>query len=136
MAAKDFADDIGQNGIESTVGSKGDTLNDRLQKYGTPQISMSQSNLYEQDKAMNILIDALVADGNPKRTSRAHILSPMHGRIGVSIAPHKTRKFVTIIVYCGYFHRKGEESVLDRAMKMWSQEPIPKPPVHSFPEGT
>ena len=120
MAAKDFADDIGQNGIENTVGSKGDTLNDRLQKYGTPQIAMSQSNIYEQDKAMNILIDALVSDGDVNRAKRTHLFSPMHGRIGVAIAPHKTRKFVTIIVYCGYFYRKGEESVLDRAMKDWS----------------
>ena len=78
---------------------------------------------------MNILIAMLVSDGDQNRSKRANLFSPMHGRIGVAIAPHKTRKFVTVIVYCGFFYRKGEESILDKAMQHWMKEPIPPAPL-------
>jgi hypothetical protein len=63
-----------------------------------------------------MLLEALICDGDPNRSARFDIFNPLHNVIGIHTGDHSTEKKVTCIVYCGWFTKNGEESILQKKM--------------------
>lgn len=90
---------------------------------------MAQSNIYGKDKAKDMLIEAVVCDGNPERSSRFDIFNANHNLIGICTGPHSTDKNITCIIYCGWFTRHGDKSLLQAKMQEFQASPIIPPPI-------
>ena len=75
-------------------------------------MSCSQTIVYEKKTPMDILMDMLICDGEPKRLARDNMFNHFHNFIGHYQCAHKKKGVVTVIVYVGWFTKIGEESIL------------------------
>ena len=74
-------------------------------------------------------MDLLICDGDENRLNRRNIFNPLFNQVGIFSCPHKDKKHVTVIVYCGLFTKDGEESRLDEMIQAFMAEPVPAPPL-------
>jgi len=104
IAAHDHCTDAGQTGLTSWLGSDGSNPAVRIARYGTSGPSQGQNLAYgSSQNALDIIIQLIIDDGAPTRTSRMVMLNPTYKLTGVSTCAHKTRTMMTSILYTDYY---------------------------------
>ena len=106
-AAMDHANDIGPKGQTSHDGSDGNSLSDRLKRYGAPVSSYGENLSFGQDKALDVVVQLLVDDGVPGRGHRTNIFNPAFKVLGSATGQHKAYTYMTCIDYAGGYTLPG-----------------------------
>lgn len=97
LAAKDHIRDIGINGLASHEGTDGSRMCDRIDKYGEWQISIAENIGFDDSKALDIVLNMIIDDGNNSRGHRMNIFSDDYRSVGVACGPHRDYKYATVI---------------------------------------
>ena len=61
-------------------------------------------------------MDLIVCDGDENKMNRLNLFNPNYNYVGVYTTPHKERKTMTCLVFCGYLAKDGEENLLEAQM--------------------
>jgi len=124
LAANDHCKDAGTNGLVSWLGSDESNPATRMARYGTSGPSQGQNLAYgSSHKALDIILQLLIDDGAPSRTSRLVMLNPTYELTGVASCAHKTRTMMTSILYTDYFslNNEGKNKI---SMMLQSNPPV------------
>ena len=123
-AAQAHVDDTGSQGIVGHIGSKENTLQNRLEEFGSWSECIAEALDYGSIEAFEIVSSLFIDDGLTTRPHRNALINPRFKKIGVGVGPHSEFKTVTCIVFAGDFSEKPEV------------EPIPPPggEIASIPE--
>lgn len=89
-AAQAHAEDTGKHGIFGHVGSKGQIIDDRVNKYIEKCSWVGENWNYNYFfEASDCIIDLLIDDGVPDRNHRANLFEPKYECLGIGISEHK-----------------------------------------------
>lgn len=105
-AAKEHALDNEKNSNLSHTGSDGSSPFDRLNRYGTWDITAGENIDFGSNTAEKIVVSLLIDDGVPSRGHRIALLEKEYTFIGVGSAKHKVYRTVFVIDYAGGYTEK------------------------------
>ena len=108
LAAKDHANDIGDNGLASHEGSDKSRMCDRIDRYGEWKMSIAENIAFDDDKSVDIVIGMIIDDGNKSRGHRGNLFNPDFNYLGVACAKHSKYKHVTVLNFAVDFQDKKE----------------------------
>ena len=101
LAARDQAKDQAKTGATGHIGSDHSTVTDRMNRYGTWDLSAGENINYGNNQARRIVISFLVDDGVPSREHRKNLLDGSFSFIGVAVGPHRTYGSMCVLVFAG-----------------------------------
>ncbi|OMJ86701.1 hypothetical protein SteCoe_11710 [Stentor coeruleus] len=107
-AAQAHCNDTGALGIVGHIGSRENTLQDRLEKFGKWSDCIAEALDYGSIDGFEVVLSFLVDDGLKTRPHRNALLNPRFKRIGVGMGPHSEYKTVASVVFAGEFTDKDE----------------------------
>jgi len=107
-AAQDHCNDTGSTGIVGHIGSRENTLQDRLEEFGKWNDCIAEAIDYGSIDGFEIVCSFLVDDGLSSRPHRNAILNPRFKKVGVGCGPHTEYKTVGCVVFAGEFTEKEE----------------------------
>jgi hypothetical protein len=91
QAAEEHLLDLSLNQIEGQIGSDGSTLGDRLRRYGQWSGEAMSVHSYGGNTAENLVLLAILSDGDPDRRSRTSLLSRNYEYLGIACGMHPTQ---------------------------------------------
>ena len=92
--------DAGRNGLTSWLGSDGSNPGTRIARYGTAGPSQGQNLAYGSiQTGQDIIMQLIIDDGAPLRTSRQVIFNPNYKLTGVATCAHRTRTMMASALY-------------------------------------
>jgi len=100
-AAKDHAEDLGQNGKTGHVGTDGSKMADRIERYSEWGIIIGENCSYGSKTALSVVCDLLVDEGVVTYGHRKNILSKEFNFVGVAFRPHSLYKNGCVIDFAG-----------------------------------
>lgn len=103
MAAREHVQDQSRTGRTGHSGSDGSTLLDRLDRYGSWDVSVGENISYGFGEARAIVTALLIDDGVPSRGHRNNFLDSSFRLVGVSIGPHRVYDKMCVIDFAGGF---------------------------------
>ena len=95
---------MGPKGLYGHVGSKGETIGQRIKKYGKPSGGVGENIAYGNDYAISIMAQLIVDDGLASRIHRSILLKEKLKVMGSFSGPHKEISHMTCIDYAGGFN--------------------------------
>lgn len=96
-----------------------------MAKYGTSGPSQGQNLAYgSSQNALDVIMQLLVDDGAPRRTSRHVMLNRAYSLTGIATCAHKTRTMMTSILYTDYFQLN--EVGKAKVQMLLSKNPTPR----------
>jgi uncharacterized protein YkwD len=110
-AAQGHCNDTGSLGIVGHIGSRENTLQDRLEKCGKWSDCIAEALDYGSVTGFEVVVSFLIDDGLKTRPHRNALLNPRFRRVGVGMGPHSEYKTVTSVVFAGDFTEKEEFEV-------------------------
>lgn len=112
-AAQSHCNDTGSLGIVGHIGSRENTLQDRLEKYGKWSDCIAEALDYGSVDGFEVVMSFLIDDGLKTRPHRNALLNPRFKRIGVGMGPHSEYKTLASVVFAGEFTDKDELETVD-----------------------
>ncbi|CAI2376701.1 unnamed protein product [Moneuplotes crassus] len=108
VVAKGHAQDLGENNITGHYGSKGSTMQERIEKICRWEVSIGENISYNCHEGLETVVMLLVDDGVPDRSHRINIFKPKYECLGIGIYKHPKWKNSVVINYAGeaYFLKK------------------------------
>lgn len=103
LAARDQAKDQARTGATGHTGSDHSTVTDRMNRYGTWDLSAGENIDYGNNQARRIVISLLVDDGVPSREHRKNLLDSSFRFIGVAVGSHRTYGSMCVLDFAGEF---------------------------------
>lgn len=122
-AAQSHVNDTGNSGIVGHIGSKENTLQDRLEEFGRWSDCIAEALDYGSIEGFEIVSSLFVDDGLTTRPHRNALINPRFKKLGIGIGPHSEYKTVTCLVFAGEFTDKEVTGVL-----------VPEGRIQSVPE--
>ena len=122
MAAQDHCLDAGSKGLTSWLGSDGSNPGTRINRYGSTGRAQGQNLAYgSASTGLDIIMQLLIDDGAPGRTSRRVIFNPNYKLTAIATCAHSTRTMMTSALYTDYYqlNAKGRK----RVVALLSQNP-------------
>ena len=107
-AAKDHANDIGENNLFGHDGSNGNMLSDRIERYTEWDDACSESIDLGFKTADNIILNLLIDDGSEGRNQRINLFSTKYKYIGIGCSFHKTYNHCSVFVYAKALRDLGQ----------------------------
>jgi uncharacterized protein YkwD len=107
-AAQYHCNDTGSLGIVGHIGSRENTLQDRLEKFGRWNDCIAEALDYGSVDGFEVVMAFLIDDGLKTRPHRNALLNPRFKRIGVGIGHHSEYKTVVSVVFAGEFTDKED----------------------------
>ena len=107
-AAQSHCNDTGALGIVGHIGSRENTLQDRLEKCGKWSDCIAEALDYGSVSGFEVIVSFLIDDGLKTRPHRNALLNPRFRKIGIGMGPHSEYKTVTSVVFAGDFNEKDE----------------------------
>jgi len=99
-SAQSHADDTGIHGIFGHVGSDGNIIDDRVDKYIESCDWVGENCNYNYFfEALDCIMDLLIDDGVPDRNHRTNLFEEKYVALGVGIAEHKVYDNCVVIDY-------------------------------------
>ena len=112
-AAQSHCNDTGALGIVGHIGSRENTLQDRLEKYGKWSDCIAEALDYGSVDGFEVVMSFLVDDGLKTRPHRNALLNPRFKRVGVGMGPHSEYKTVASVVFAGEFTDKDDMDTVE-----------------------
>lgn len=112
-AAQSHCNDTGSLGIVGHIGSRENTLQERLDKCGKWTDCIAEALDYGSVDGFEVVLSFLIDDGLKTRPHRNALLNSRFRRIGVGMGPHSEYKTVTSVVFAGDFTEKDEFDIPD-----------------------
>jgi len=106
LGARDLVADQGPTGRTGHFGSDGSQPWDRVNRYGSWEVTVAENVAYGYETARDVLTQLLVDDGVPERSHRANILNPEFRVVGVACGPHARYAVLCVITYAGGYTEK------------------------------
>lgn len=97
--AKEHATDTGKKGNMGHFSSSGISYETRMKKFKGIYGEMAENCDYGHEKAMNIVMNLLIDEGQGSAQHRKTILDKRYKYIGVSIQPHKKHKWTCVMEF-------------------------------------
>ena len=102
-AAQLHANDTGKAGIVGHIGSRENSLQDRLDEQGRWNDCIAEALDYGSIEGFEIISSLFIDDGLSTRPHRNALINPRFKKVGIGLAPHSEYKTVTCIVFAGDF---------------------------------
>ena len=96
QAAKDHVADTGPKGIIGHTGSNGNSMGDRMNRYGTWRSGASENISYGYNTAREIVIQLLVDDGVAGRGHRKNIMDANARYVGIAVGTHSKYRYMCV----------------------------------------
>lgn len=106
-AAEDHRKDCGPKGITSHTGSDGSSMEDRINRYGTWDITIGENISFGAKNARDIVIQLIVDDGVKSRGHRNNIFNPQFTLVGTAFGYHKDYDVMCVMGFAGLFTEKS-----------------------------
>ena len=100
-AAKDHAEDLGQNGKTGHVGTDGSRMANRIEKYAEWGEIIAENCSYGTKTALDIVCTLLIDEGVVTYGHRKNILSKDHNFVGVATSTHTLYKYSCVMDFAG-----------------------------------
>jgi len=130
IAAQDHCLDAGQNNLTSWLGSDGSNPGTRIARYGTAGPSQGQNLAYgSSNTGIDIVLQLIIDDGAPLRTSRQVIFNPNYRLTGISSCAHQTRTMMASLLYTDFY--QVNQIGMQKISELAGNNPMPVvKPVH------
>mmetsp|Transcript_22024 Transcript_22024/g.21718 ORF Transcript_22024/g.21718 Transcript_22024/m.21718 type:complete len:259 (-) Transcript_22024:41-817(-) len=112
-AAQAHCNDTGSLGIVGHIGSKENTLQDRLEYFGRWSECIAEALDYGSVDAFETVCTFLIDDGLSTRPHRNALLNQRFNKVGIGAAPHTEYKTVISLVLAGGFKDKDDLEHVD-----------------------
>jgi len=106
-AAADHRNDCGAKGIISHTGSDGSSMEDRINRYGSWDITIGENIAFGTKTARDIVIQLIVDDGVSSRGHRENIFNEQFLKVGLAYGFHKEYKTMCVMDFAAAFNEKG-----------------------------
>ncbi|CAG9312383.1 unnamed protein product [Blepharisma stoltei] len=107
-AAQAHCNDSGSLGIIGHIGSRENSLQDRLEHFGKWDECIAEALDYGSVDGFETILTFLIDDGLSSRPHRQALLNPKFNMIGIGFGPHLEYKSIGCIVYAGDFKEKDD----------------------------
>lgn len=105
-AAKEHAQDIGKHGMMSHKGTDKSSMSDRVERYGTWDISIAENIEAGNNDALRIVVNLLIDDDVKSRGHRRNIMNPEFNFVGVGMAIHTEYRYTSVMDFAGGYTDK------------------------------
>lgn len=112
-ASQAHTNDTGSLGIVGHIGSKENTLQDRLEYFGRWNECIAEALDYGSVDGFETVVTFLIDDGLSTRPHRNALLNGRFTKLGVGVSPHSEYKTVISVVLAGGFKDKDELETVD-----------------------
>lgn len=102
-AASAHANDQSTNGKTSHTGSDGSNPSQRVNRYGSWDISLGENISYGSNNGLRIVLQLAIDDGVPSRGHRRNLLNENYTVSGVGISSHPVYGYSCTIDYAGEY---------------------------------
>ena len=122
-AAKAHCDELGKpNALPKNEGAGGETVKDRLKRFGKIVHTYGQSMSFNCISAEEVVVQLLISDGNKERRHRKNLLNPEYKVVGIASGKHEEYNTMAVIDFAGGFVGLEEEDPATIAMKAYLDE--------------
>ncbi|HUF27274.1 MAG TPA: CAP domain-containing protein [Gemmatimonadaceae bacterium] len=101
LAARDHVRDQERSGGVGHSGRDGSSAADRVNRYGSWSLTLSENIAYGPPTAREVVIGLIVDDGVPGRGHRRNILDPMIAFAGIACGTHPEYRRMCVIKHAG-----------------------------------
>lgn len=109
-ASQDHCNDIGELGMLTHVGSKDETVVDRVEQYIEWDNLLCQSIEFGSKTSQEIVMSLITCDGDPTRVNRKNLLRTEINYIGAASGHHKDCEILTVIIFASEVREKSVQS--------------------------
>jgi hypothetical protein len=106
LAAKDHVNDTGSKGITGHTGSGGNSMEQRINRYGKWSGSIGENISYGNNAGREIVLQLLIDDGVSNRGHRNNILNKNFKYTGSAIGSHSKFDYLCVINYANMYVNK------------------------------
>jgi uncharacterized protein YkwD len=100
-AALEHADLQARDGSVGHVGPRGESLSQRLHRYGAFASLMGENIAYGYGDPREVVVQLIVDAGVPDRGHRANIFNPAYRDVGVACGPHPVYRVMCVTDFSG-----------------------------------
>merc|ERR1712226_1281949 len=110
------------NALPKNEGAGGETVKDRLKRFGKIVHTYGQSMSFNCMTAEEVVVQLLISDGNKERRHRKNLLNPEYKVVGIASGKHEEYYTMAVIDFAGGFVGLDEEDPATIAMKKYLDE--------------
>ena len=107
-AARDHINDVGPNGLVSTIGSDGSLPVDRIGRYANVDETWAESDIFGGLNAKEVIERLIVCDGQPTRGFRKSLFNDQLNLCGIATGKHATHDNIIQIEYVNALLKDGQ----------------------------
>jgi hypothetical protein len=105
-AADEHAARQARNGDVGHAGPRGETLSQRLNRYGAYAMLMGENIAYGYAQPREVVSQLIVDAGVPDRGHRSNIFNPLYREVGVACGPHPVYRVMCVTDFSGRLMRR------------------------------
>ena len=106
-AARDHVRDQGPTGATGHAGRDGSRAADRVARYGTWRMGLSENIAYGPPTAREVVVGLIVDDGVPDRGHRTALFDPLVKVVGVACGRHVRFQVMCVVVHAHGFEERS-----------------------------
>lgn len=105
-AAREIGEYLGQTGKVTHTSQNNQTFLQRVQKYGSWAVSISENITFSESNPKEIILNYIIDDGNLNREHRKNLLNPVYNCVGVYVGSHKVHQHCCVLILAAGFQDK------------------------------
>jgi uncharacterized protein YkwD len=106
LAADEHAALQARNGAVGHAGPHGESLGQRLNRYGAYAMLMGENIAYGYARPRDVVSQLIVDAGVPDRGHRSNIFNPLYREVGVACGPHPIYRVMCVTDFSGRLTRR------------------------------